>query len=245
MSGHSHAKTIKHQKNLTDQKRGQMFSKMARVITVAVKEGGPNPSTNSKLQAAMEAARNVNMPKENVDRAIQRASGGEAVENLVEVSFEAYGPGGIAMIIDGITDNTNRTLSEIKQILNQHGGKLVGEGAVRWMFDRKGLIVIDLKTQPQELQNKEKIELLAIEAGADDIRWQEDAMLEIYTKVESLKEVKDNIEKQGLKTESASFEWIAKEEVSLSENEKESAQKLFDLLDENDSVQNVSSNLKL
>src|SRR3989304_4734728 len=112
MSGHSHAKTIKHQKNLTDQKRGQMFSKMARVISVAVKEGGPNPQTNSKLQAA---------------------TGGGSEENLEEVLFEAYGPGGVAIIVDGITDNTNRTLGEMKQILNQHGGKLAGSGSVKWM----------------------------------------------------------------------------------------------------------------
>jgi len=138
MSGHSHAKTIKHQKNLTDQKRGQIFSKMARVISIAAKEGGPNPETNTKLKVAIEQAKGFNLPKENIERAIRQATGGGGEEaNLEEVIFEAYGPGGIAVIIEGITDNKNRTLGEIKQILSQHGAKLVGEGGVRWMFERK------------------------------------------------------------------------------------------------------------
>jgi YebC/PmpR family DNA-binding regulatory protein len=243
MSGHSHAKTIKHQKNLTDQKRGQLFSKMARVISIAVKESGPNPETNSKLQAIIEDAKSKNMPKENIERAIQNAQGADSGENLEEVSYEAYGPGGVAVIIEGITDNTNRTLGEMKQILNQHGGKLVGEGAVRWMFDRKGYIVIDLKSQPENFQNKEGLEMAAIEAGADDLQWSEDA-LELYTNPASLNETKKKIETQGIKTESAGFGWIAKEEAAVDEKDRESCQKLFDALDENDAVQNVSSNLK-
>lgn len=244
MSGHSHAKTIKHQKNLTDQKRGQLFSKMARVISVAVKEGGPNPETNSRLQAIIEDAKGQNMPRENIDRAIQNALGGGAEEHLEEVSYEAYGPGGVAIIIEGITDNTNRTLGEIRQILNQHGGKLVGEGSVKWMFERRGYIIVDPKGQSEDFQNKESLEMSAIEAGADDIRWIED-LLEIYTKIESLGEVKKKIELQGVKIDSAALGWIAKEEISVEEREKESCRKLFDILDENDAVQNVSSNLKL
>jgi YebC/PmpR family DNA-binding regulatory protein len=243
MSGHSHAKTIKHQKNLTDQKRGQLFSKIARVIAIAVKEGGANPEVNSKLQAIIEDAKSKNMPKENIDRAIQNALGGGDEENLEEVSYEAYGPGGVAVIIDGITDNTNRTLGEMKQIMNSHGGKLVGEGAVRWMFERKGYIVIDPISQSENFQNKENLEMAVIEAGADDIKWQDDT-LEIYTKTTNLNEVKQKLEAQGIKTESAAFDWIAKEEVLADEKDKEACQKLFEALDENDAVQNVSSNLK-
>ncbi|MFH1036738.1 MAG: YebC/PmpR family DNA-binding transcriptional regulator [Patescibacteria group bacterium] len=244
MSGHSHAKTIKHQKNITDQKRGQMFSKMARVISVAVKEGGANPETNSKLRMVIETARNVNMPRENVDRAIQKAVGGDSEEILEEISFEAYGPGGSAVIIEGITDNKNRALGEIKQILNQRGGKLVGEGSVKWMFERKGSISLDLKSQPELLQNKEKLEMTVIEAGADDIRWQPDDILEVYTKIENLENVKQNLEKQGTKIDSASLEWVPKEEVFLDDAQKTANEKLFDALDESDSVQNVYSNLK-
>ena len=137
MSGHSHAKTIKHAKNITDQKRGQVFSKMAKVISLAAKEGGPNPETNNKLRVAMEQAKEFNLPKENIERAIKQAAGGNEGANLAEVIFEAYGPGGVAMVIEGITENKNRTLNEIKQILTQYNGKLVGEGGVQWMFDRK------------------------------------------------------------------------------------------------------------
>ncbi len=244
MSGHSHAKTIKHQKNLTDQKRGQMFSKMARVISVAVKEGGPNPETNSKLRMVIEEAKRVNMPREKVDRAIQRASGGDSAEILEEVSYEAYGPGGIALIIEGITDNKNKALGEIRQILSQNGGKFVGEGAVKWMFERKGCISIDANTQTETLKNKENLEMLAIESGAEDTRWQEEGILDIYTKIENLGNVKQVLEKQGLKIESASLDWVPKEEISVDEKQKEACRKLFDALDESDAVQNTYSNLK-
>ncbi|MFH1401664.1 MAG: YebC/PmpR family DNA-binding transcriptional regulator [Parcubacteria group bacterium] len=244
MSGHSHAKTIKHQKNLTDQKRGQMFSKMARVISVAVKEGGPNPETNSKLRMVIEEAKRVNMPRENVDRAVQRASGGDSAEVLEEVSYEAYGPGGIALIIEGITDNKNKALGEIKQILGQNGGKFVGEGAVKWMFERKGCINIDASAQTETLRNKENLEMLAIESGAEDIKWQNEGILNIFTKIENLENVKQSLEKQGLKIESASLDWVAKEEILTDEKQKESCQKLFDALDESDAVQDIYSNLK-
>ncbi|PJA84290.1 MAG: YebC/PmpR family DNA-binding transcriptional regulator [Candidatus Nealsonbacteria bacterium CG_4_9_14_3_um_filter_37_13] len=184
MSGHSHARTIKHQKELTDKKRGQIFSKLARLISVAVKEGGPNPEINSKLRLAIEMARSTNMPRGNIDRAIKRGAGEIAAEKLEEVLFEAYGPGGIAIIIEGITDNKNRALGEIKQALNQNGGKLVSEGAVKWMFERK-------------------------------------------------------IKEPG------SLEWVPKQEIEVDEKTKETCQKLFEALDELDSVQEIYSNLKL
>jgi len=244
MSGHSHAKTIKHQKNLTDQKRGQMFSKMARVISVAVKEGGPNPETNSKLRMVIEEAKRQNMPRENVDRAIQRAAGGDSAEVLEEVSYEAYGPGGVALIIEGITDNKNKALGEIRQILAQNGGKFVGEGAVKWMFERKGCLSIDPNAQTETLKNKENLEMLVIESGAEDTRWQEEGILDIYTKIENLEKIRQSLEKQGLKIESASLDWVPKEEISVDEKQKEACQKLFDALDESDSVQNTYSNLK-
>ena len=244
MSGHSHAKTIRHQKNITDQKRGQMFSKMARVISVAVKEGGPNPETNAKLRVAVEEAKKNNMPKENVERAIKQAAGGAEGTNLEEVIFEAYGPGGIAIIVEGITDNKNRALGEVKQILNQNGGKLVGGGGVKWMFERKGCIIVDCKLQIGDLQNREKLEMLAIEAGASDIYWHAET-LDVYTNTEELDKVKKNLEEKGIKTESVSLDWVPKEEISLNEKTKESCQKLFEALDENDAVQEIYSNMKL
>lgn len=184
MSGHSHAKTVKHQKELDAKKRGNAFSKLTRLISVAVREGGSNPENNPKLKLAFETAKKWNMPKDNIERAISRASGETSAENFEEVIFEGFGPAGIAVIIEGITDNKNRTLGEIRQILNQNQGKLAGEGAVRWMFERK-------------------------------------------------------VEEPG------SLAWIAKQEIEVPEKDKEAAKKLFEALDENDSVQRVFNNLKM
>jgi len=243
MSGHSHAKKIRHQKEITDQKKGQMFSKIARLISVAAKEGGPNPETNSKLKVAIEEAKKFNLPKDNIERAIKQATGGGEEANLEEVLFEAYGPSGIAIIIEGITDNKNRTLGEVKQVLNQNQGKLVGEGSVKWMFERKGCITLRITNQYKST-NKEKLEMLAIEVGAKDIYWHED-ILDIYTKTEDLEKIKRALEEKGIKIESASLDWVPKEEVSLDEKTKEACQKLFEALDELDSVQEIYSNLRL
>ncbi|MBU4298726.1 YebC/PmpR family DNA-binding transcriptional regulator [Patescibacteria group bacterium] len=242
MSGHSHFKSIKGQKAITDSKRSQAFSKMSKEITVAAKEGG-DPEFNSKLRIAIENARDLRMPTENIERAIKRGTGEIAGEKLEEVLFEAYGPGGIAIIIEGITDNKKRALSEIKQILNQNGGKLVGEGAVKWMFGRKGCITLRITNQ-YEYTNKENLELAAIEAGAEDVYWHND-ILEVYTKPEDLGWVKKNLEEKGIKLDSVSLDWVAKEMVELGKKEKDSSQKLFEVLDKADSVQEIYSNLCL
>jgi YebC/PmpR family DNA-binding regulatory protein len=240
MSGHSHAKTVMATKMANAAKKGKIYSKYGRLITIAVKDGGGSgdPEKNSKLKAVIEQAKNMNMPKENIERAIQRGTGELAGENLEEVSFEGFGPGGIALIIDGITDNKNRTLSEIKVILNQNNGKMAGEGAVRWMFEKMGVIIIS-----GEGKEKDELEMLAIECGADDIRWIDNS-LEIHTKLEDLETVKKALEDKQIKIESSSLDQIAKEDVELSEKEKEQAERLFDALDENDAVNNVYSNLK-
>lgn len=243
MSGHSHAKTIKHQKEITDQKRGQIFSKVARLISVATKEGGPNPDTNTRLRMAIEEARACNMPKENVERAIKRGSGETEGAVLENVAYEAYGPGGIAVLIEGITDNTNRALAEVKKVLGQHSGKMVGEGGIKWLFERKGYISLNLKSQPQDIQDREKLELLVIESGAEDICWREDE-LDVYTKLEDLEKVKRALEEKGVKIEFQSLDWKPKELVSVGEKEKEDCKKLFEELDELDSVQEIYSNLK-
>ncbi len=242
MSGHSHAKTIRHQKNITDQKRGQFFSKMAQVISIAVKQGGSNPETNYKLKVAFEKAKEFNMPKENVERAVKQALGGIEGANLEEVIFEVFGPGGIAIIIEAITDNKNRTLGEIKQILNQHGGKLANEGSVKWLFERKACLTINLSEQTTAA-SREELEMKAIESGAEDIDWQEDS-LDVYTKPEDLEKTKKDLEAKGIKVSSTSLDWAAKEEVALDEAGKASCQKLFETLDDNEAVQGVYSNLK-
>jgi len=244
MSGHSHAKKVKHQKDATDQKRGKIFSKISRIISVAVQEKGPDPSINYTLKTAIEKAREFNMPQENIDRAVKRGTGETKDAALEEFSLEAYGPGGIAIIIEGITDNKNRTLLEIKQVLNQSGGKLVDAGSVKWLFERKGRLTLDLNSQEESFKNREKLEMLAIEFGAEDFSWY-DGNLDIYTKIEDLDKIKRGIEENGAKVESASLDWVAKEEIQVDKGIKEICQKLFELLDESDSVQEIYSNLKI
>ncbi len=239
MSGHSHFKTVAATKNANDAKKGKIFSKMGRVITIAAKEKGGDPTKNPQLKAVIEKAKEFNMPKENIERAIKKGTGELAGEALEEVAFEGLGQGGIAVIIEGITDNKNRTLGEIKGILGQYEGKMAGEGSVRWMFDRKGLVIVNIEGKP-----KEELELLAIEAGADDIVLNKN-VLEVFTQPELLESVKKNLEEKGLKIESYSLGWFAKEEITLDEKATQKAQKLFEALDENDAVQDIYSNAKL
>jgi len=240
MSGHSHAKTVMATKMANDAKKGKIYSKYGRLITIAVKDGGGSgdPEKNSKLKAMIDQAKNANMPKENIERAIKKGTGELAGESLEEFSYEGFGPGGIAIVIDGIADNKNRTLGEIKSILNQNNGKMAGEGAVRWMFERKGVVAV-----AGAGKNKEELEMLAIECGADDVKWFGE-QLDIYTKPEDLEKVKKALEAKGTKIESASLDYIAKEEVTISEKEKEQAQRLFEALDDNDAVNEIYSNIK-
>ena len=238
MSGHSHFKTIKAQKELADAKKGKIFSKMGRLITIAVKEAGGDPITNSKLRLVIDQAKKVNMPKENIERSIKKGTGELAGEKLEEVSFEGFGPGGIAIIVEGVTDNKNRTLGEIKGILNQNNGKLAGEGSVKWLFEKKGAITINC-----EAGAKDELELLAIEIGAEDVFWQ-DNLLMVYTNPEDLEKIKKEFEKKEINIESTSLEWVAKDEVEVSDKEKQASQKLFEALDENDNVNDIYSNLK-
>jgi YebC/PmpR family DNA-binding regulatory protein len=239
MSGHSHYSSIKHKKAITDAKRSKVFSRLSREITIAAKEGG-DPEANAKLRLAIEGAKQLNLPKENIERAIKRGTGELEGASLEPVVFEAYGPGGIAIIVEGITENKNRALAEVKQILNQNGGKLVGEGSVRWMFEKKGCLVIDTSEQSSA---KEDLELIAIESGAEDVYKHNDE-IDVYTKPNELEKVKRSLEEKGVKINSASLDWVAKEEVSLGEGEKASSQKLFEALDESEFVQEIYSNLK-
>lgn len=237
MSGHSHWSSIKHQKATADQKRGKVFSKLSREISVAAREKGGSPESNPSLKIAIERAKKFNMPKDNIERAIKKGTGELEGAKLESITLEAYGPGGIALIIKGITDNKNRTLSEIKQVLNQHNGKLANEGSVKWLFERKGVITLE----PQD-ENKEDLELKVIEAGAEDVHWY-DNILDVYTKPEELEQVKKKLEEE-FKIDTASLDWIAKEEIETDQKTKESCEKLFEVLDENDAVQEIYSNLK-
>jgi YebC/PmpR family DNA-binding regulatory protein len=242
MSRHSHWATIKKKKTIADQKRGQIFSKLAREIEIAARSGG-DPELNPKLRVAIEKAKEARMPAENIEKAIKRGTGELKGSNLQEVIFEAYGPGNVAIIIEGITDNKNRTINELKQILQKFNGKLVSEGAIKWMFERKGCISVNLKDQ-ENVKSKEELELIAIEAGAEDFFWQDDS-LDIYTKIENLNEVKKKLEEKGVKISSFSLDWVPKELISVDETTKKRCQELFEMLDENDAVQEIYFNMKI
>ena len=236
MSGHSHFSSIKHKKGIADAKRSNIFSKIAREITIAAKEGG-DPGANSKLRAVMDKAKSVNMPSDNVTRAIKRGTGEEKGQALEEILVEAYGPGGIAILIEGITDNKNRSMGEIRQILGKYGGKPVEGGAVRWLFERKGIVTATTTL------SKEEAELAAIDAGAEDVEWDEE-IIELQGSPMALEQLRTTAQEKGFTIESSSLGWIPKETIEADEKAQRQAETLFEALDEQDDIQNIYSNLK-
>lgn len=244
MSGHSHWAGIKHKKGIADAKRGKIFSKFAKFITIAAKEKGGDLGINAKLRMAVEKARSFNMPKENIDRAIKKGTGEIEGAALEEFIYEGYGPGGIALIIEGVTDNKNRAISEMKHLLDSRGGKFAQEGSVKWMFERKGKLEINTKNQKGSTKTNDEWELIAIDSGADDISWNEDFFI-INTRTEDIEKVKKALEEKEITIESASFAWVAKTPVEVTDQKTlNDIEKLFDALDENDDVQEIYSNLK-
>lgn len=244
MSGHSHWSGIKYKKTIADAQRSKAFSKLSREITVAVREGGENQNFNPRLRSAIEKAKSMKMPADNIERAIKRGTGEIEGSKLESVLYEALGPGGIAIIIEGITDNKNRAINEVKQTLNQNKGKLIREGSIKWMFEKRGVITV--KRDEKMIKNKEQqeeLELKAIEAGAEDVRWHNNT-LDIYTKTDELEKVKNKIEETGIKIQSSSLEWIAKKEIDIPEKDRNDCQKLFEALDRLEVVQEIYSNLK-
>ncbi|MDP2637317.1 MAG: YebC/PmpR family DNA-binding transcriptional regulator [bacterium] len=239
MSGHSHARTVKHKKEASAAQRSKAFSKISKEIAIAVKDGGSDRATNAKLRSVIDKARAFNMPTENIERAITKAAGGGEAGDLQEVLLEAYGPGNIALLIQGITDNKNRMLGEIKQILSGNQGKLVEGGAVRWMFDQRGAVTIDPKDA-----GREELELKVIEAGAEDLYWREDGWLDVFTLPQDLEQVRSKLQTEGMKIEAASLDWVPKEHVDVPQQTKEAAEKLFEALDEQDDVQDIYSNIR-
>ena len=239
MSGHSKWSKIKHQKAITDVQKGKIFSKMAKIIAVAARDDG-DPEMNSKLRIAIEKAQSVNMPRGNIERAIKKGAGKLGGEKIEEVVYEAYGPSGIALIIEAITDNKNRTLSEIKNILGKHSGRLGDAGSVKWLFEKHGVLELEISKE----DNLDDLEMEIIDAGAEDIK-EQDNILEIQTKPTELNNVKNNLETKGIKVESANLEWMPKNPVKI-EDEKNKIQieKLFEALDEQNDIQEIYSNLK-
>ena len=241
MAGHSKWHNIKHKKMAQDQKRGKIFTKVMREIIVAVKQGGPNPDNNPRLRLAIEMAKEVNMPKENVERAIKKASGELGSENVEEVFFEGYGPGGVAMYISAITDNKNRTTSQIRSIFTKFGGSLAEAGAVAWIFDRKGVITFSKSTLGDK---KDELVDMAIEVGAEDINEESD-IIEIHCDPKDIEELKKSLSEAGWKWERAEVTFIPKNTVKVSGKEAENLMKLLNALDDHDDVQKVWSNFEI
>ncbi len=243
MSGHSKWSSIKHKKALTDAKRSKVFSKFAKIISIAAK-GDPNPETNSKLKRAIEKARVVNMPNVNVERAIKKASGKDMAQ-LTQVQFEILGPSQVAIIVGAITDNSNRTLGDIKQILIRNHAKLASPGAVSWMFEKLGVIKTTSLTDPESSKQSlvaEDIELKIIEAGAQDMKKEGDTLI-IYTKPALLEQVKSTITAMELPVEYAEIEMIPKTSVVIDNSEtKKKLEELFEALDEHEEVEYIYSN---
>jgi YebC/PmpR family DNA-binding regulatory protein len=236
MGGHSHWSQVKRQKGAADAKRGQLFTKLGREITVAARQGGADPEANFRLRLAVQRAREANMPNDTIDRAIKRGTGGGDSAELAEVTYEGYGPGGVAVLIDVVTDNRNRSVSDIRATMSRAGGNLSEAGSVAWLFDNKGLIAVNAGDGESE-----DIALTAIDAGAEDVDIQ-DGRLEVITRAEDLEKVRQALQEQGVGIESAEMTKVPKTIVNLGEKEALQALKLLDKLEELDDVQRVHSN---
>ncbi len=235
MSGHSKWSTIKHKKGIKDQKRGKVFSKLVRQIQVAAKND-PNPESNSSLRMVVEKAKAANMPSSNVEKAIKKAGGhGEGV-NLEEITLEAYGPLGSAFFIEAITDNHNRTVSEIKRLVEKNGGHMAEKGSVTWLFEKKVIITID----PSDWN--ENLELMLIDASLEDSQQTDEGVL-LLTSLQSEKQIKQTLEDNGVKIRSEELDWQAKNSISLSSNSVKKIEKLNELIDEHDDIKAVYNNL--
>jgi len=237
MSGHSKWSSIKHQKVITDARRGQLFTKLTREIMVAVREGGSNSEANFRLRLAIQKARDNSMPSENIERAIKRGSGTMEGAGLVEMVLEGYGPSGAAILVQAQTDNRNRTLQDIRNIFSRHGGNLGESGCVAWLFDSKGLITI----RTNKLDT-EKLALEAIDAGAEDVTF-ESNFVAIYTKPEEFEMVRRALEKRSVPLTSAELSMVPKTMIELEDKAALQTLKLLDKLEELDEVQRVSSNV--
>jgi YebC/PmpR family DNA-binding regulatory protein len=237
MSGHSKWSTIKHQKGVTDARRGQLFTKLAREITVAAREGGDSPDMNVRLRMAVQKAKENNMPLDNVDRAIKRgAGGGEGGEALVEALYEGYGPGGVAILLHALTDNRQRTVSDVRASFSRAGGSLGEAGCVSWIFESRGVVAAEVS--PDE---GEDIALMAIDAGAEDFKL-DDSYLELYASPENLESLRGAMEQRGVKISSAELSMVPSNTVLLDAKVAEQALRLLDHLEELDDIQKVYTN---
>lgn len=238
MSGHSKWATIKRKKGAADAKRGQLFSKLSRAIIVAAKEGGADPTSNATLANAIQKARDASMPKDNIERAIQRGAGSGDGESYEAVLYEGYGPAGVAIICNILTDNRNRAASDVRFIFTKHGGSLGTPGSVAWQFDRKGIIVVDAEVDEDTLME------VALDAGAEDIT-QDGTQWQITTEPTELMPVRTALDDAGIGYASAELSMVPKTTVSPEEKEARQLLKLIDALEDNDDVQEVYANFDI
>jgi YebC/PmpR family DNA-binding regulatory protein len=240
MSGHSKWHTIKHKKGALDAKRGKIFTKMIKEITVATKTGGSgDPDSNARLRKAISDAKAQNMPNDTIDRAIKRGMGEGEGSNYDEVTYEGYGPGGVAVMVEAMTDNRNRTVAEIRHIFSKNGGNMGESGSVGWMFDKKGYIVVD-----KSAKSEDELFEIAIEAGADDVQDDGDVW-EILTAPENFDAVNEAIKKAGVNPQAAEVSMIPQNYIHLEGSDANQMMKLYDALDDNDDVQKVYANFDI
>ena len=235
MSGHSKWATIKRKKAVTDAKRGKVFTKLIREITVAARDGGGDTAFNPRLRLAVDTAKAGNMPADNITRAIKKGTGDLEGVNYEEIAYEGYGPGGVALYIEALTDNQNRTVADIRHILTKNAGSLGTAGSVGWQFDRKGMIYLEGEHLEEALFD------LAIEVGADDVV-QNDRETVVITNAENFHEVQEQLKNSGIKMDRAVLSWVPKNEIEVGVDDAKKLLKILESLEDCDDVQQVSSN---
>jgi len=239
MSGHSHAHNIQGVKGKADAIRANTFSKVAKGVTAAVKDGGSDPTFNFKLRMAIDAAKAVNMPKDNIDRAIARGAGGGEGANIEEVIYEGFGPGGVAILVQCLTDNRNRTVAEIKNIVSKAGGSIGSQGSVMWMFEKKGTVIF---SDPSLIKDRDTFEMTMIEAGAEDISFSAEEV-QVICAVQDLKKIVEAAEAINLKPDGVGVEFIAKNTTNINDSAvHEQIEKFVETVEENDDVDSVFTN---
>ncbi len=236
MSGHSKWATIKRKKGALDAKRGKMFTKLIKEITIAAREGGGDPNGNPRLRLAVDNAKSQNMPADNIDRAIKKATGELEGVSYHEFTYEGYGPSGVAVLVEVATDNKNRTVAEVRHLFSKSGGSMGESGSVAWMFDRKGVI-----TLPKNGKSEEEVLEIVLEAGAEDLQTEEE-FFEITTAMENFETVRKALVDKEYTPENASLQWVAKNHITVTGEDAEKVMKLIESLEDCDDVQNVYSN---
>ncbi len=239
MSGHSKWSTIKHKKGAADAKRGKVFTRLIKEITVAARLGGGDPDSNPRLRSAITSAKSENMPKENIERAIKKGTGELEGVNYEEVSYEAYGPGGVAVLVECLTDNKNRAVADLKHIMDRHGGSIGEPGCVAWIFKKRGLIVLD-----RESVDEEKLLELALDAGAEDVQ-EEESTFEIHTEPSNFEVVRKAVEEAGFTYEMAEVSMVPQNTVRLEGKQAQQMLNLMEALEDSDDVNNVYANFDI